>query len=192
MAACMVTGVRPAKDDVGNDTCNALCGSVPPGSKGTSGSSLMHAVMKLASGVAPDNGTVQKLAFSLLTNLAMSRDCRGLLQKNNFLQAFMSVPIPKAGGGGCAGSLLGQWLKLLVSLSFAEDIQQSILRVTGVLELLADLAPQRRHALLTLHNLCFWPANKPHVISSDAENRQEPTTAYLLKCLKNLTQLLNN
>ncbi|XP_035475214.2 rotatin isoform X3 [Scophthalmus maximus] len=147
--------------------CNALCGSVPPGSKGTSGSSLMHAVVKLASGVAPDNGTVQKLAFSLLTNLAMSRDCRGLLQKNNFLQAFMSVPIPKAGGGGCAGSLLGQWLKLLVSLSFAEDIQQSILRVTGVLELLADLAPQRRHALLTLHNLCFWPANKPHVISSD-------------------------
>uniref|UniRef100_A0A8D3DHX9 Rotatin n=1 Tax=Scophthalmus maximus TaxID=52904 RepID=A0A8D3DHX9_SCOMX len=146
--------------------CNALCGSVPPGSKGTSGSSLMHAVVKLASGVAPDNGTVQKLAFSLLTNLAMSRDCRGLLQKNNFLQAFMSVPIPKAGGGGCAGSLLGQWLKLLVSLSFAEDIQQSILRVTGVLELLADLAPQRRHALLTLHNLCFWPANKPHVISS--------------------------
>jgi hypothetical protein len=37
--------------------------------------------MKLASGVAADNSPVQKLAFSLLANLAMSRDCRGVLQK---------------------------------------------------------------------------------------------------------------
>lgn len=41
----------------------------------------MHSVMKLASGVAPDNGTVQMLAFSLLANLAVSRECRGVLQK---------------------------------------------------------------------------------------------------------------
>ncbi|KAG7225112.1 hypothetical protein INR49_014568 [Caranx melampygus] len=145
--------------------------SIPPGSKGTSSNSLMHAVMKLASGVAPDNSSIQKLAFSLLANLAVSRDCRGLLQKNNFLQAFPSVPMPKAGGVkatsvGGGGSLLGLWLRLLVSLSFAEDIQQSLLRVTGALELLADLAPHRRHALLTLHNLCFCPGNKPHIIAN--------------------------
>ncbi|XP_022599965.1 rotatin [Seriola dumerili] len=238
--------------------CSSLCGSgpgVPPGLKCTSSSSLMHAVMKLAAGVAPDNSPIQKLAFSLLANLAMSRDCRGLLQKNNFLQAFPSVPMPRAGGVkatsvGGGGSLLGLWLRLLVSLSFAEDIQQSILRVTGALELLADLAPLRRHALLTLHNLCFCPANKPHIIANDkamksllccleskeletrcmgasalwallhnnqrakatlkcpsvrlrieeaqtiskkdAENKQEPTSAYLLKCLENLSQLLSN
>lgn len=41
----------------------------------------MHSVMRLASGVAPDNGSVQKLSFCLLANLAMSRDCRCLLQK---------------------------------------------------------------------------------------------------------------
>ncbi|XP_071341447.1 rotatin isoform X2 [Trachinotus anak] len=238
--------------------CSSVCGSGPgvtPGAKGTSSSSLMHAVMKLASGVAPDNSPIQKLAFSLLANLAISRDCRGLLQKNNFLQAFPSVPMPKAGGvkatsQGGGGSLLGLWLRLLVSLSFAEDTQQSILRVTGALELLADLAPHRRHALLTLRNLCFCPANKPHIIANDkamkallccleskeletrcmgasalwallhnnqrakatlkcpsvrlrieeaqtiskkdAENKQEPTSTYLLKCLENLTQLLNN
>ncbi|XP_053198646.1 rotatin [Scomber japonicus] len=156
--------------------CSSLCGGGPgvvPGSKGTSSNSLMNSVMKLASGIAPDNSPIQKLAFSLLANLAMSRDCRGFLQKNNFLQAFLSVPVPKAGAVkatsvGCGGgSLLGQWLRLLVSLSFAEDGQQSILRVTGALELLADMALHRRHALLTLHNLCFCPANKPHVIAND-------------------------
>ncbi|XP_070783994.1 rotatin [Enoplosus armatus] len=239
--------------------CSSLCGGGPgvaPGSKGTLSNSLIHSVIKLASGVAPDNSPIQKLAFSLLANLAMSRDCRGFLQKNNFLQAFLSVPMPKAGGvkatyvGGGGGSLLGLWLRLLVNLSFAEDGQQSILRVTGALELLADLAQHRRHALLTLHNLCFCPANKPHVIANDkamkvllccleskemetrsmgasalwallhnnqrakttlkcpsvrlrieeahaiskkdAETKQEPMSTYLLKCLENLSQLLNN
>nr|CBN81897.1 Rotatin [Dicentrarchus labrax] len=64
--------------------CSSLCGSGPgaaPGSKCTLSNSLMHSVMKLASGIAPDNSPIQKLAFSLLANLAMSRECRGLLQK---------------------------------------------------------------------------------------------------------------
>ncbi|XP_037312246.2 rotatin [Pungitius pungitius] len=226
------------------------------GSKGTPSASLMHSVMRLASGVAPENGSVQKLSFSLLANLAMSRDCRGLLQKNNFLQAFPSVPTPKPGavkatgaGGGPLGPL-GLWLRLLVSVSSAEDGQLSIFRVSGALELLGDLAPHRRHALLTLHNLCFCPANKQHVLTNDkatkallcclnskemetrsmaasalwallhnnqrakttlkcpsirlrieearaisrkdAENKLDPTSTYLLKCLENLSQLLNN
>ena len=64
--------------------CSSLCsagsGGAPAG-RGPHSSSLMHCVMKLASGVAADNSPVQKLAFSLLANLAMSRDCRGVLQK---------------------------------------------------------------------------------------------------------------
>lgn len=88
----------------------------------------------------------------------------------------MSVPIPKAGvkatSVGVGGSLLGLWLRLLVSLSYAEDIQQSILRVTGALELLADLATHQHYALLTLHNLCFCPANKPHIIASGMKGKQ--------------------
>lgn len=62
--------------------CSALCGPCPaPGSKASLSNSLMHPVMKLASGVAPDNSSIQKLAFSLLANLALSRDCRSFLQK---------------------------------------------------------------------------------------------------------------
>uniref|UniRef100_A0A3B3DDZ0 Rotatin n=1 Tax=Oryzias melastigma TaxID=30732 RepID=A0A3B3DDZ0_ORYME len=168
--------------------CSALCGSSPcvaPGVKGSSSSSnssLMHSVMKLTS--LASSGPIQSLAFFLLANLAASRDCRGILQKNNFLQAFLSVPVPKAPGlkatpADGSGSLLGLWLRLLVILSSAEDGQQSILKVTGSLEMLADLATHRRHALLTLHNLCFHPANKSHVLTN------EKAVNVLLSCLDN-------
>ncbi|XP_033842210.1 rotatin [Periophthalmus magnuspinnatus] len=163
--------------------CSSLCGSGPgvvPGSKGSSGSSLMHSIIKLASGVAPDNSSIQKLAFYLLTNLSISRDCRGLLQKNNFLQGFLSLPVPKASVKSSVGSggVLALWLKLMLSLSVWEDGQQSILRLTGALDALADLASQRHHALLTLHNLCFCPANKSHVIAN------EKAMTVLIDCLE--------
>uniref|UniRef100_A0A3Q2X1X5 Rotatin n=1 Tax=Haplochromis burtoni TaxID=8153 RepID=A0A3Q2X1X5_HAPBU len=97
--------------------------------------------------------------------------------------SFLSVPVPKAAGVKATSvssgwSLLGLWLRLLASLSFTEDGQQSILRLTGSLELLADLAPHRRHALLTLQNLCFCPANKSHVIANDKAMK------VLLSCLE--------
>uniref|UniRef100_A0A673W0I3 Rotatin n=1 Tax=Salmo trutta TaxID=8032 RepID=A0A673W0I3_SALTR len=154
------------------------------------GGSLMHCVMKLASGVAPDNSPVQQLAFSLLANLAINKDCKGVLHKSNFLQPFLSLPVPKPGNktGPGAGGLLGLWLRLLLSVSFGEDGQLSVLRLTGALDLLADLAatqPQRyRHysngsrpitttdnALLILHNVCFSSANKPKVLANDKAMR---------------------
>uniref|UniRef100_A0A3Q2CYI0 Rotatin n=1 Tax=Cyprinodon variegatus TaxID=28743 RepID=A0A3Q2CYI0_CYPVA len=163
--------------------CSSLCGSSlsgAPGSKGSSNTSLMNSVMKLTS-LAPDNSPIQNLCFSLLTNLAVSRDCRCALQKNNFLQSFLLVPSHKAGAKatsvGSGGNLLNQWLRLLVSLSSTEDGQQSILKVTGILELLAELAPHRQHALLTLHNLCFSPANKSHIMANDKAMK------VLLSCL---------
>lgn len=75
---------------------------------------------------------------------------------------------------------MGLWLRLLVNLSFAEDGQQNILRVTGALELLADLALHRHHALLTLHNLCFCPANKPHVIANGTQRKQRLEFRYMI------------
>ncbi|XP_049604680.1 rotatin [Syngnathus scovelli] len=245
---CVYTADCPA-------ACSSVCSGGLPGPKSTTSGSLMHSIMRLASGIAPDNSITQKLAFSLLANLVMSRDCRGVLQKNNFLQAFTSMVKPKVGGSRAAGvgsgsaRLIGLWLRLLVNLSFSDDGQQSILRVTRALEVLVDLAPHRRAALLTLHNLCFCPANKPQVIANDkaitvlfccleskememccmgasalwallhnnqrakttlkcpavrlrieeahrmskkdAENKEEPLRAYLLKCLESLSQLLN-
>lgn len=86
----------------------------------------------------------------------------------------------KATLAGCGGgNLLGLWLRLLVTLSFAEDGQQSIIRVPGALELLADLAQHRRHALLTLHNLCFCPANKPHIIANGMEGKWGVASSYI-------------
>lgn len=85
------------------------------------------------------------------------------------------MPMPKPGGAKVAavsGGPLGLWLRLLVSVSCAEDGQLSIFRVTGALELLADLAPHRRHALLTLHNLCFCPASKQHVVANGTEGER--------------------
>ncbi|XP_041718140.1 rotatin isoform X2 [Coregonus clupeaformis] len=252
--------------------CSSLCCGVAPGlasgPRGPPGGSLMHCVMKLASGIAHDNSPVQQLAFSLLANLAINKDCKGVLQKSNFLQLFLSLPVPKPGSktGPGAGGLVGLWLRLLLSVSFGEDGQLSVLRLTGALDLLADLAatqPQRhRHhgngsrpitmadnALLILHNVCFSSTNKPKVLAhdkamrvlvsclkcketevrsigasalwallhnyqkakttlkcpsvrlrvdeaykaakKDAEKKPDTMNTYLLKCLENLTQLLN-
>ncbi|KTF98646.1 hypothetical protein cypCar_00046863, partial [Cyprinus carpio] len=134
----------------------------------------MHGVMKLASQVAPDNSSIHSLAFSLLANLAISRDCKGVLLKSNFLQHFLSLPMPKAGGRSSspAAEPLFLWLKLLLNVSFGEDGQQMILRLRGALELLVGLA-QSKHSsskptiLLILHNICFCSANKPKVLAND-------------------------
>uniref|UniRef100_A0A8C8GI36 Rotatin N-terminal domain-containing protein n=1 Tax=Oncorhynchus tshawytscha TaxID=74940 RepID=A0A8C8GI36_ONCTS len=169
-------------------SCSSLCCGLASGPRGPPGGSLMHCVMKLASGVAPDNSPVQQLAFSLLANLAINKDCKGVLHKSNFLQPFLSLPVPKPGSKTGAGGLLGLWLRLLLSVSFGEDGQLSVLRLTGALDLLADLAatqPQRhRHysngsrpitttdnALLILHNVCFSSANKPKVLANDKAMR---------------------
>ncbi|RXN08558.1 rotatin isoform X1 [Labeo rohita] len=140
--------------------------------------SLMHGVMKLASQVAPDNSSIHSLAFSLLANLAISRDCKGVLLKSNFLQHFLSLPMPKAGGRSSSPVTepLSLWLKLLLNMSFGEDGQQMILRLRGALELLVGLA-QSKHSsfkptiLLILHNICFCSANKPKVLANGCDCR---------------------
>lgn len=63
--------------------CGAVCGSSAHAAlpRNPVMNSLMHAVMKLASQVPPDNNGIHALSFSLIANLSISRDCRGVLQK---------------------------------------------------------------------------------------------------------------
>ncbi|XP_053343881.1 rotatin [Clarias gariepinus] len=158
--------------------CSAVCGSSAHAAlpRNPVTNSLMHAVMKLASQVPPDNNTIHALSFSLLANLSISRDCRCLLQKSNFLQHFLSLPLPrgssKSSKNSTAAAILAQWLQLLLNISFEEDGQQMIMKMRGALELLTDLAQgkhgEKKHtALLILHNICFCPANKPRVLACD-------------------------
>ncbi|TRY55774.1 hypothetical protein DNTS_008489 [Danionella cerebrum] len=168
--------------------CTALCSSGTSGSsqalvpKPTVSNSLMHGLMKLASSVAPDNTSIYSLAFSLLANLALSRDGKGLLLKSNFLQHFLSVPVPRAGGRSSAstGDLLTLWLRLLLNVSFGEDGQQMILRLRGALEMLVELAMSKqasiKHSvLLILHNICFCSANKPKVLANGSSSSEIQT-----------------
>ncbi|XP_053467742.1 rotatin isoform X3 [Ictalurus furcatus] len=155
--------------------CSAVCGSSVHAAlpRNPVTNTLMHAVMKLASQVPPDNNSVHALSFSLLANLSISRDCRGLLQKSNFLQHFLSLPMPRVSSkGSTAAVVLSQWLQLLLNISFEEDGQQMIMKMRGALEMLTDLAQgkhgdQKRTSLLILHNICFCSANKPQVLVCD-------------------------
>ncbi|XP_041923203.1 rotatin isoform X1 [Alosa sapidissima] len=193
--------------------CSAVCGGSGGCPAGVSGSgqaavlprgpltnSLMHGVMKLASQASPDAGSsqshIQSLAFCLLANLAISRDCKGILQKSNFLQNFPTAHLPRPGrrsSSSSAGSLAALWLRLLLNVSFGEDGQQTLLKLHGSLELLTELAQNQRPsqnqnqrqaatrpkpaALLILHNICFSSANKPKVLANDK------TVGLLVSCL---------
>ncbi|XP_069047677.1 rotatin [Lepisosteus oculatus] len=171
--------------------CRSLCWSSAAQntlSRGPACSSLMHSVMKLASQKAPESSSVQSLAFALLANLAMSHDCKGVLQKSNFLQNCRSLSIPKPGSKS-ASPVLHLWLKLLLNMSFGEDGQQIILKSNGALELLTEMSQYKPRntkpvALLILHNLCFSSATKAKVLANDKAVR------VLASCLEsNLTEV---
>uniref|UniRef100_A0A4W3HE77 Rotatin n=1 Tax=Callorhinchus milii TaxID=7868 RepID=A0A4W3HE77_CALMI len=154
--------------------CEYNCGAslVPQCSqRSLSNNSLVHLIMKQALHKSCDNSMVRQMAFALLSNLAMFHECKGILQKSNFLQNFLAVPLPKTTVKGLS-TLTTLWLKLLLNISFGDDGQQMILKMNGSLELLTTMS-QYKHkgsqptALLILHNICFSPANKPKVLAND-------------------------
>eukprot|EP00062_Callorhinchus_milii_P004072 gi/632942735/ref/XP_007886571.1/ PREDICTED: rotatin [Callorhinchus milii] len=158
-------------------SCNFLCwgggASLVPqcSQRSLSNNSLVHLIMKQALHKSCDNSMVRQMAFALLSNLAMFHECKGILQKSNFLQNFLAVPLPKTTVKGLS-TLTTLWLKLLLNISFGDDGQQMILKMNGSLELLTTMS-QYKHkgsqptALLILHNICFSPANKPKVLAND-------------------------
>ncbi|XP_069776494.1 rotatin isoform X2 [Narcine bancroftii] len=167
---CVYTANLPASSI--SQCCCAGGSAVPHSSqKGVGGSSLVHMIMKQALQKTHDNNAIQPIAFAVLSNLAMSNECKGILQKSNFLHNFLSLPLPKTAGKQVS-NLAMLWLKLLLNLSFGDEGQQMILKMNGSLELLTTLSQQKCKSnpptvLLVLHNICFHPANKPKVLAND-------------------------
>ncbi|XP_069075998.1 rotatin isoform X2 [Pleurodeles waltl] len=144
---------------------------MPTSQRGPSSNSLMYNIVKLASQLSSENSTVQQMAFTLLSNLVVTHDCKGVMQKSNFLQNFLSLSLPK-GGSKSLGTLANLWLKLLLNMSFSEDGQQMIMRLNGSLDLLLEMSKHKQKgmlpmALLVLHNLCFHAASKPKILAND-------------------------
>ncbi|XP_060030017.1 rotatin isoform X2 [Erinaceus europaeus] len=157
--------------------CSSLCSSsfgqypAPAACRGAPGSSLMHCILKLAAQMALENTAVQQMVFMFLSNLALSHDCKGVIQKSNFLQHFLSLTLPK-GGNKQLSNLTVLWLKLLLNMSFGEDGQQMILRLDGCLDLLTEMSRYKHRSspyipLLIFHNICFSPANKPKILANE-------------------------
>nr|XP_030121780.3 rotatin isoform X1 [Taeniopygia guttata] len=139
--------------------------------RSAAGNSLMHYILKLASHVSNDNSPVQQVVFCLISNLALSHDCRGIIQKSNFLQNFLSLSLPK-GSNKNSGNVSTLWLKLLLNISFGEDGQQMVMKINGFLDQIIEMCKYKHKssqhlALLILHNICFSPANKPKILGND-------------------------
>ncbi|XP_010188012.1 PREDICTED: rotatin-like, partial [Mesitornis unicolor] len=166
---CVYTANYPAG-------CASLCGasggqSSLPSARSAPGNSLMHNILKLASLVSNDNSPIQQVVFCLLANLALSHDCKGIIQKSNFLQNFFSLSLPK-GSNKNPGNVSTLWLKLLLNISFGEDGQQMIMKINGFLDQIVEMCKYKHKrsqhlALLILHNLCFSPTNKPKILAND-------------------------
>nr|XP_048275097.1 rotatin isoform X2 [Myodes glareolus] len=156
--------------------CSSLCWSnygqsVHTAYRSTPSSSLILCILKLASQMPAESTTIQQMVFMFLSNLALSHDCKGVIQKSNFLQHFLSLTLPK-GGNKHLSNLAILWLKLLLNISFGEDGQQMILRLDGCLDLLTEMSKYKHKAnlyipLLIFHNICFSPANKPKILANE-------------------------
>ncbi|NXT33646.1 RTTN protein, partial [Pelecanoides urinatrix] len=166
---CVYTANYPAG-------CASLCWtsggqSSLPSARSAAGNSLMHNILKLASQVSNDNSPIQQVVFCLLSNLALSHDCKGIIQKSKFLQNFLSLPLPK-GSNKNPGNVSTLWLKLLLNISFGGDGQQMIMKINGFLDQIVEMCKYKHKssqhlALLILHNICFSPTNKPKILAND-------------------------
>ncbi|XP_027738679.1 rotatin isoform X2 [Empidonax traillii] len=150
--------------------------------RGAAGSSLTHNILRLASQVSNDNSPVQQVVFCLISNLALSHDCKGIIQKSNFLQNFLSLSLPK-GSSKNPGNVSTLWLKLLLNISFGEDGQQMVMKINGFLDQIVEMCKCKHKssqhlALLILHNICFSPTNKPKILGN------EQAIAVLSACLE--------
>jgi len=173
--------------------------------------SLLSTVIKLAqresslalTDKSPPLGKL-KTAFALLTNLALSQECRGVFWKSNFLADFAQYCYPgKTKKSRAVRVLEGLWLDLLQNLSFSTDGHSMILKVqesvAGIIELGSSSCEQhQQRATLILRNMCTHAPNKAKLLAnasvlgylcgqvkSGSDNVQGMATSALLALLYN-------
>lgn len=79
-------GLRQLWQAFSFEGCSSLCWSnygqsVQTAHRGTPSSSLILCILKLASQMPAENTTIQQMVFMFLSNLALSHDCKGVIQK---------------------------------------------------------------------------------------------------------------
>ena len=124
--------------------------------------------------------TIQKYAFSLLTNCAQLAENKGIILKSNVLQDFVTSDFQLNKFNLKCEKL---WLNFLASLSFSTDGQLFLLKVESLISTVIKFLEyyhQSRHApvqqqqqveiqylaLLILRNLAFNASNKSKLISN--------------------------
>lgn len=145
--------------------------------------SLVHSIIKYA-GREKLKEPILKCLFSLLSNMALSSECRNIIWKNNFLNEFSNLN-PKRPMKTKGRQLVNEvfWLELLLNLSFSLDGQQMILKITDVVDILleflnCDSRRQQEYSALIIRNLCCHASNKPKVLANE---KLLPT---LLQCVE--------
>ncbi len=124
--------------------------------------------------------TIQKYAFSLLTNCAQSSDCKSIILKSNVLHDFATIDFQLNKSNLKCENM---WLNFLASLSFSPDGQLMLLKVDSLLNAIIKFLDYYMHctqiqlqqhqqieiqylALLILRNLAFNPSNKSKLVSN--------------------------
>jgi len=109
------------------------------------------------------------LNFNLLSNMAISSECRAHYWKVNLLGSFME---------SCDSGLhsnrsrqqsvsLKFWLKFILALSYYPDGQENILRIRDVLDYFCDVftayPEEEQTILIIIHNLAFTPQSRVRI-----------------------------
>lgn len=183
-----------------------------------SGSTLLHSLIKLthktnsklqnsSSSDLDMHLAVLRNMSSLLSNLALSAECRGVLWKTNFFHPFATLKPIKSGAHprhkAITRGVTLCWLNVLVSVTFFTDGQQGVVKTPGVVEVLLEMSTAQNRqlqekALLVLRNLCFHGASKPVLLVNEkllsllVEFITDNSIYLRALCLSALCSLLHN
>ncbi|ELU06616.1 hypothetical protein CAPTEDRAFT_220120 [Capitella teleta] len=172
--------------------CSSLAVTSPhdnidkPGLKGQySNSSLVHCLMKVAQKEASNHGnaTLLRKAFSVLSTLALSQECSGILWKSNFLHEFSALAPKKSRKSKNQQIVENLWLELMVNLSFSTEGQNLIMKINDSVDLLVEFGllghdGKQKNCVLIIRNLCFHTTNKTKLLANDK------VLPFLLRCLE--------